>query len=99
MRGVESARSAIRYFRGAKGDKFRKYADPRFARDFDVSSFNPFGLPESDEVEYLPFKLPPSVGEFLCLYDVHVPFHSVGSVDGRHSIRPRHARRHRLLGR
>ncbi len=77
---VEAARSAIRYFRGAVGDANRKYADQRLARDFEVSSFNPFGLPESDEVEYLPYKLPPECRRILCLYDVHVPYHSVDAL-------------------
>ena len=78
---VEAARSAIRYMRGAMGKKSRSYArDETLFREFNVSSFNPFGLPESDEVEYLPFTLPSECSRILCLYDVHVPFHSVDAL-------------------
>ena len=63
---VEAARSAIRYFRGATGTKARKNADPKLARPLDESMFNPFGLPKSDAVEFLPFVLPESMCELFC---------------------------------
>jgi len=74
---VEAARSAIRYFRGALGSKHRKHSDRTLSRDFDESMFNPFGLPSSDEAEFIPFVLPTDCRRVLGLYDVHVPFHSI----------------------
>ena len=46
------------------------------ARDFEVASFNPFGFPSRTRLN-TPFKLPPECRRILCLYDVHVPFHSI----------------------
>lgn len=77
---VEAARSAIRYFRGAKGSKNRKHADPKLARPFDESMFNPFGLPESDEVEFIPFIVPASCTRILYLSDIHIPYHNIGAL-------------------
>ncbi len=74
---VEAARSAIRYFRGAVGTKNRKHADPKLARPFDESMFNPFGLPKSDEVEFIPFVLPVECSRVLYLTDVHIPYHNI----------------------
>ena len=68
---VEAARSAIRYMRGAMGKKARSSArDETLFREFNVSSFNPFGHPESDEVEYLPFTLPSECSRILCLTEM-----------------------------
>ena len=74
---VEAARTAIRYFRGASGSRSRKNADKLLVRDFDHRLFNPFGLPSSDESEFLPFVLPAECRRVLGLFDVHVPFHSI----------------------
>ena len=74
---VEAARSAIRYFRGAIGSKQRKHADPKLARPFDESMFNPFGLPKSDEVEFIPFVLPVECSRVLYLTDIHIPYHNI----------------------
>ena len=77
---VESARTAIRYFRGAVGKKARKNADPKLARPFDESLFNPFGLPETDEVEYIPFVLPKECTKILYLSDIHIPYHNISAL-------------------
>jgi len=74
---VEAARTAIRYFRGATGSKSRKHAHAKLARPFDESLFNPFGIPESDEVEFIPFILPESCSRVLYLTDIHVPYHNI----------------------
>tara|TARA_B110000914_G_C15493532_1_gene461945 strand:+ start:652 stop:1668 length:1017 start_codon:yes stop_codon:yes gene_type:complete len=77
---VEAARTAIRYFRGAVGKRARKNADPKLARPFDETLFNPFGLPETDEVEYLPFILPKRCKRILYLSDIHIPYHNIGAL-------------------
>jgi predicted phosphodiesterase len=41
---------------------------------------NPFFLPESDEVEWEPYVIPPSVTRLLILSDVHIPYHNVEAV-------------------
>ena len=77
---VEAARTAIRYFRGASGSSNRKHADPKLLRPFDEALFNPFGLPDSDEVEYIPFILPDDCSRVLYLTDVHVPYHNIAAL-------------------
>jgi predicted phosphodiesterase len=74
---VEAARTAIRYFRGATGSKSRKHAHTKLARPFDESLFNPFGIPDSDEVEFIPFVLPETCSRILYLSDIHVPYHNI----------------------
>lgn len=74
---VDAARSAIRYFRGATGTKSRKNADPKLARPFNEALFNPFGLPDSDEVEFLPYVLPDTCERILYLSDIHIPYHNI----------------------
>jgi len=75
---VEGARSMVRYLRGARGSKMRKYAMK--PRPFSHEHFNPFKLPASDEAEYLPFTLPEDCTKILWMSDVHVPFHSIEAV-------------------
>jgi len=77
----EDARNIIRYYRGAIGRKSREeLKDKSLARKFDESSFNPFGIPASEEAEYLPYYLSESCKKILCLYDVHIPYHSVSAL-------------------
>ena len=75
---VEGARNMIRYLRGARGSRLRKYAMK--PRAFSHDHFNPFKLPASDEAEYLPYILPESCSKILWMSDVHVPFHSIEAV-------------------
>ena len=77
---IEAARSAIRYFRGAIGSRHRKHADKTLVREFDESLFNPFGLPTSDESEFIPFILPSDCQRVLGLFDIHVPYHSIDAL-------------------
>ena len=39
--------------------------------------FNPFGLPKSDEVEFIPFVLPVECSRVLYLTDIHIPYHNI----------------------
>lgn len=78
---IDDARSTIRYYRDAMGKKTSKYLSTRkHVRDFDPKSWNPFGLPPSDEAEYLPYHLRKEANNILCLYDVHVPYHNVDAL-------------------
>ena len=77
---VEQARSAIRYLRGSGGRKSKKHLDPKLSRPFDPSMFNPFGLPETDEVEFLPFILPEECTKILFISDIHIPYHNISAL-------------------
>jgi len=75
---LDDARSMVRYYRGAMGNKNRKnMTDKSHIKKFTKESLNPFGLPPSDEAEYLPYYLRKESNKVLCLYDVHVPYHNV----------------------
>lgn len=71
----ESARGVIRWHRGAKGKASRKNALK--PREFTPELFNPFSLPSSDEIEYLPYTLPNDCKNILILSDIHVPYHNL----------------------
>jgi len=68
----EQARSMIRYYRGVAGKKNRLNTNNYFE--------NKYGLPESDEDEYLPYTLP-DYGSAVLLYDIHFPFHSIPALN------------------
>lgn len=81
---VESARGAVRYYRGSKGKRNREI---RNITDFEPAKHatamgipNPFFLPESDEPEWEPYVIPPSVTRLLVLSDVHIPYHNIEAV-------------------
>ena len=78
---LERARSAIRYYRGSNGVENRKrtatipFHLPKPTPD------NPLSLPETDIVEYPPYKVNRNLERGLLLYDIHVPYHHPGAVE------------------
>ena len=82
---IENTRSVIRYYRGQIGSKNRKQTHmgekPQAASFANAMGIpNPFFLPETDEVEWEPYIIPPSVTRLLILSDVHIPYHNVNAV-------------------
>jgi predicted phosphodiesterase len=82
---IENTRSVIRYYRGQIGAKNRKQTHmgekPQAASFANAMGIpNPFYLPETDEVEWEPYIIPPSVTRLLILSDVHIPYHNVEAV-------------------
>ena len=82
---IDSARSAVRYYRGQTGKNNRKRIQmtekPQAASFANAMGIpNPFFLPETDEVEWEPYIIPPSVTRLLILSDVHIPYHNVEAV-------------------
>lgn len=82
---IDSARSAVRYYRGQAGKNNRKKIQmtekPQagsFANAMGIP--NPFFLPETDETEWLPYDIPASVTRLLILSDVHIPYHNIEAV-------------------
>jgi predicted phosphodiesterase len=76
---AENVRDIIRYYRGAHGKKNRKaMKDIAFLRESgDEARSNPYGLPNSDEIQYIPFEIPRAQNNILILYDIHVPYHNI----------------------
>jgi len=69
--GVECVRNAVRYYRGASGERHReRLADKRFA------DYNPYKLPEPDPEDYDPFYIL-GTNKILVFSDVHIPYHDV----------------------
>ena len=78
---VENCRYMIRYNRGASGKKNNEaLKDRRFVRDI-RQPYNPHKMPESDEREFLPFVIPNQFKNVLVFGDVHIPYHSVDSLN------------------
>jgi predicted phosphodiesterase len=81
---LDNARASVRYYRGACGSKKRahvkidNFQPAKHATAMGIP--NPFFLPESDEVEWEPYVIPPSVTRLLILSDVHIPYHNVEAV-------------------
>jgi predicted phosphodiesterase len=82
---INSARGAVRYYRGQIGKNNRKKIQmtekPQsgsFANAMGIP--NPFFLPETDETEWLPYDIPASVTRLLILSDVHIPYHNIEAV-------------------
>lgn len=83
---AESVRSMIRYYRGQKGESEREgLISPVeqkekgfYAKELGIP--NPFGLPDSDEVEWEPFEIARSIKRLGVLSDVHIPYHNVGAL-------------------
>jgi len=80
----ESVRTTVRAIRGKSGSRKRRTAavmispelpNGHYANKFDVP--NPFNLPDSDDVEWLPFDIAKSITRLLILSDVHLPYHNI----------------------
>jgi len=79
---VEQCRGIIRYYTGDNGEKNRKHlGDRRFMRTETIDSGkNPYGLPESDALDYPIFKIPKAQNRILVIGDMHVPFQDNTSI-------------------
>lgn len=78
---VENVRTVIRNYRGALGvEHLNLLSDRRFIRD-KQKPYNPLAMPESDEREFEPFIIPKQYKKILVFNDVHIPYHSVESLN------------------
>jgi len=82
---MDAARSSVRYYRGTMGNDnrlkkgIRERPEPAsFANAMGIP--NPFHLPDSDELEWEPYVIPPSVTRLLVLSDIHIPYHNIEAV-------------------
>jgi len=83
FKDVENVRDVIRYYRGQHGAKARKQREgsdlltekAQHAKALGIG--NPFGLPDTDEEEWPPYKLPKGATRILLLSDIHVPYHNI----------------------
>ena len=76
---VEQARSAVRYLRGRNGDLNRDDMNSQRS-EFRLpapTEDNPYSLPESDEVPWVPFDIASKYDKIAVLADIHVPFHNM----------------------
>ena len=70
---VESVRGAIRYYRGAHGNKKRKYVIGK--QFFNQNYMSKYNIPKEIEISYEPYVLPKSCKNILVINDIHIPFH------------------------
>lgn len=71
---AEHARTVIRHYTGAMGNKTRKPTSPNLIMESDFSAQNPYGLPESEEKPSVIYKMPTANNNILVLSDVHLPY-------------------------
>lgn len=69
----EAVRSAVRYYRHARGD--RKSKELTHIKDFSDFHKKHFGLPEGDQEPFEPYVLPKASKRILVLSDMHIPYH------------------------
>jgi len=81
---VETARSCVRYYRGALGKHARKsLVSDEYIRSLEEAmshKYNPFGLPESVSDNWTPVTLPFHKGRGLLVADLHIPYHDVEAI-------------------
>jgi predicted phosphodiesterase len=78
FKNVDCVRNTIRYYRGSNGKlKLKKITNDKFLTQ--ENRLKKYNIPESIETEYKPFNLIGNKG--IIFSDVHVPFHSVSSLE------------------
>jgi predicted phosphodiesterase len=79
FKDVDDARSTLKYIEGKSGRKKKHWVTKtEFVKD-EARSKNPYSLPESDEADFIPFKLK-GHKRIGILSDIHIPYHSVHAV-------------------
>lgn len=74
FKDTEDARHALRRIEGKHG-KPPKRGSVKVTHPAPERKMNPYNLPASDEIEWTQFVL--KAEKVLCLYDVHIPYHSI----------------------
>jgi len=75
---TEHARLTIRRYTGSSGSNRTK---KRVDHTSEFSNENPFGLPQSDEREWLPYIMPTAANNILILSDIHIPYHNIKALN------------------
>ena len=76
FKDVENARSALRLLEGKKGVKNRKIKTSPEFRLSENRVYNPYMLPESEEVKYEPYTIS-GIKKLGILSDIHLPYHNL----------------------
>lgn len=73
---IESARTRIRYYRGANGEQNRKHSLKRddIAHDYKNPNYAPWSI-DSQGKDYEPYRLPDSCRNIGIISDLHIPNH------------------------
>lgn len=80
FKSPETARSAIRYYTGTNGKQHLKSVKQPIQRKNNFSNKNPYGLPESEAVQFAPYILPKANNNILFLSDIHLPYHDINAL-------------------
>ena len=76
---VEHARTSLRAIEGKSGRHNRVLLDKTLVIEKERPK-NPYNLPDSEEQEWKPYKIPDKCKRVLLLSDIHIPYHSIESV-------------------
>lgn len=81
FKSIESARDAVRTYRGHKGKATRGLVKANDAYKPVTYNTNPFPLPESRTVKANVFTLPTSIKKVLFLTDIHIPYQDNAAIE------------------
>lgn len=77
---VESARFILRRIEGKIGEEHRKSIRDKSLVITEERPRNPYNLPDSEEQDFTPYKIPKECKRILLLSDIHIPYHSIEAV-------------------
>lgn len=76
----ETVRGLLRTIKGNSGKKSRKYVTEEFRKENDTPG-DPFKLPPSEAADWKDFVIPADQNNILILSDIHLPYHSIESLE------------------
>ena len=79
FKGVENARSILRMIEGKNGKHNRKGIAHKELFLAEPRPYNPYSLPASDEIEYLPYNIS-GHKRIGILSDIHAPYHNIAAL-------------------
>lgn len=82
FKSIDQVRSIIRYYRGKRGKYSEHHNDGNGPGHYaNIRGIpNPFSLPESDEVEFLPVQIQTAAKSVLIISDTHIPYHNIPAI-------------------
>jgi hypothetical protein len=77
---IDHARKIIRYYRGQCGKENRRTLGvKKYLKD--AGALNPFDIPESDNIPWVPVHIPEGLNSGLVFSDSHFPYHDVQAIN------------------
>lgn len=78
FKGIEDARSALRYIEGKSGIRSHRESNSAFIKE-ESRPYNPYNLPKSEEADYSQYVIK-GHKRLGVLSDIHVPYHNIDAL-------------------